>query len=99
MLQWVEKCLKPWVDSAPDGVVPYLLLDSFKVHQTQQVVQAIEETGCELDFISGGCTGLAQPLDVGINKPFKNQICGLWKQYMVDVGFKRLSLSLHCKLP
>ena len=86
MLKWVERCLKPWVESAPDGVVPYLLLDSFKVHQTQQVVQAIEETGCELDFIPGGCTGLAQPLDVGINKPFKNRIRGRWEQYMVDVG-------------
>ena len=86
MLLWVEKCLKPCVDSAPDGIVPYLLLDSFWVHQTQEVVQAIELTGCELDFIPGGCTGLAQPLDVGINKLFKNSIHGLWEQYMIDIG-------------
>ena len=86
MLLWVEKCLKPWVDSAPDGIVPYLLLDSFRVHQTHEVVQAIEQTRCKLDFIPGGCTGLAQPLDVGINKPFKNRVRGLWEQYMVDIG-------------
>ena len=59
MLLWIEKCLKLWVDSAPDGIIPYLLLDLFQVHQTQEVVQAIEQTGCELDFIPGGCTGLA----------------------------------------
>eukprot|EP00977_Amphora_coffeiformis_P025179 scaffold18518_cov153-Amphora_coffeaeformis.AAC.1 len=71
MLRWVEKCLKPWVETAPDDIIPYLIIDSFKVHQTAEVVQAIEVLGCEVDFIPGGCTGLAQPLDVGINKPFK----------------------------
>ena len=86
MLLWLEKCLKPWVDSALDGIIPYLLLDSFQVHQTQEAVQAIERTGCKFDCIPGRCTGLAQPLDVGINKPFKNRIHGLWEQYMVDIS-------------
>ena len=86
MLEWVRKCLMPWVEEAPENVVPYLMLDSFKVHQTAEVVQAIEETGCELDFIPGGCTGLAQPLDVGINKPFKSRVRNQWEEYMMDIG-------------
>ena len=53
MLQWMEKCLKPWVDGTPNRIVPYLLLDSFKLHQTQYVVHAIEKTGCKLDLIPG----------------------------------------------
>src|SRR5713226_4836320 len=27
-----------------------------------------------IDFIPGGCTGIGQPLDVGINRPFKQSI-------------------------
>ena len=48
MLLGVEMCLKLWVDSAPDRIIPYLLLDSFQVHQTQEVVQAIERRGANL---------------------------------------------------
>ena len=36
------------------------------------VVQAIEELGCKVMHIPGGCTCVLQPVDVGFNKPFKS---------------------------
>ena len=45
---------------------------------------AIAELGIEIIHIPGGCTGLAQPLDVGINKPFKSRVCVLWEEWMID---------------
>ena len=45
------------------------------------VTRQIETLGIEVDHIPGGCTGLAQPIDVGIGKPFKKQGVG-----MLDVG-------------
>ena len=36
------------------------------------VVEAVQELGVEVEHIPGGCTGLCQPVDVGVNKPFKN---------------------------
>ena len=38
------------------------------------VVNRIEELGCQVEHIPAGCTGMAQPVDVGINKPFKARI-------------------------
>ena len=32
MLQWVDRVHKPWSETVPENIVPYLLLDSYKVH-------------------------------------------------------------------
>jgi hypothetical protein len=37
------------------------------------VVRAIQELGVEVKFIPPGCTGLAQPINIGYNKSFKTQ--------------------------
>jgi hypothetical protein len=71
MLYWVDNILKPYVEQAPPGVVPYLLLDKYKCHYQGSVANAIEDIGVEWDIIPGGCTSLVQPIDVGIGKPWK----------------------------
>ena len=47
------------------------------------VVDAIQELGVEVEHIPGGCTCLCQPVDVGINKPFKKRIHDLWQTWMM----------------
>ena len=86
MLQWVEEVLEPWSKHVPAGIVPYLLLDSYKCHLMSSVVHAIQDLGIEVEHIPGGCTGLVQPLDVGVNKPLKNQIRRKWEEYMLEEG-------------
>ena len=86
MLQWVKEVLEPWSKHVPAGIVPYLLLDSYKCHLMSSVVHAIQDLGIEVDHIPGGCTGLVQPLDVGVNKPLKNQIRRKWEEYMLEEG-------------
>ena len=78
MLQWVKEVLEPWSKHIPPGIVPYLLLDSYKCHLMSSVVHAIQDLGIEVEHIPGGCTGLVQPLDVGVNKPLKNRIRRKW---------------------
>ena len=73
-LEWVEKCVKPWAESAREGIIPLLFLDRYKCHHQASVVNSIAELGVEVQFIHGGCTGLCQAVDVGVNKPFKNRI-------------------------
>lgn len=86
MLMWVDKVLKPWVKDCPPGIVPLLLLDHYKCHLMASVVNAIQDLGIEVDHIPGGCTGLVQPVDVGVNKPYKNRIRNKWEKYMLDEG-------------
>ena len=47
------------------------------------VTDAIADLGIEIISIPGGCTGLCQPLDVGINKPFKAGVRALWEEWMI----------------
>ena len=66
MLLWVDKILKPYVANVPPGIMPYLLLDKYQCHYQGSVSAEIEKLGIEWDIISGGCTGLVQPLMLGL---------------------------------
>ena len=86
MLMWAETVLKPYVDAAPEHVIPLLILDSYRCHMMASVVQAIQEMGVEVTHIPGGCTSLCQPVDVGFNKPFKTNVRRDWESWMLFDG-------------
>jgi hypothetical protein len=67
MLAWVDQVLQPYVKTAPEDIVPILILDSYQCHMMASVVQKIQELGVEVKHIPGGCTSLCQPVDVGFN--------------------------------
>ena len=45
MIEWVNKVLAPYVATAPDHVVPILILDMYRCHMMASVVQMIQELG------------------------------------------------------
>ena len=76
--------LKPYVATAPPGIMPLLFLDSYSVHQMASVNHAINDLGVEVIIIPPGCTGLTQPVDVGYNKPFKDRLRDQYKEWMME---------------
>ncbi|KAG7347041.1 DDE superfamily endonuclease [Nitzschia inconspicua] len=58
-------------------------------HWTDDVKERLEEIGITPYKIPPGCTYLVQPLDVGICKPFKDQVRSKWWQWMMDQGADR----------
>ena len=74
MLIRVEKVLKPYIESAPEGIVPLLLLDSYRCHVMASVVNEIQDLGVEVEHIPGSCMYLCQLVDIGINKPYKKHM-------------------------
>ena len=86
MLLWIDKVLAPYVAGAPTGVVPLLFLDSYQVHKMASVNAAINNLGVEVVIIPPGCTGLTQPVDVGFNKPFKNNVRDHYEEWMMEAG-------------
>ena len=48
MLAWVEGPLKAPVEQAPDGIIPLLVLDSYRCHMMASVVNRIQEMGVEV---------------------------------------------------
>ena len=102
MLMWVEMVLKPYVDTAPDNVVPLLILDSYCCHMMNSVVNVIQDLGVEVEHIPGGCTSLCQHVDIRINKPFKAFLHKSWEKWMIDEGIRSGTTSPHkrvdCKM-
>jgi hypothetical protein len=86
MLMWVDVILAPYIKTAPDGVRPILFLDSYRCHMMASVVQRAQDLGVEVIHIPGGCTGVCQPVDVGIGKPFKDRVTRCWETWMVESG-------------
>ena len=82
MLQWIETCLVPYLEEKPADTPAFLLLDHFSVHWTQNVQNRLQEIGITCHKIPAGCTGLVQPIDVGIGKPFKDRLKRQWSEWM-----------------
>ena len=76
--------LKPYVDTAPQNVVPVLFLDSYHCHMMNSAVNVIQDLGVEVEHIPGSCTSLCQPVDIGINKPFKAFLRKASEKWMID---------------
>ncbi len=84
MLDWLDDVLKPYVATAPVGIIPILFLDSFKVHHIGSIADAIQGLGVELEIIPPGCTGLVQPIDIGINKAFKANMRKIYTEWLLN---------------
>jgi hypothetical protein len=69
ILVWVNKIFGPYLVANPllEGMQPVLLLNSYRCHMMALVMLRIEAMGVHIIHIPGGCMGLTQPLDVGIN--------------------------------
>ena len=59
-----------------------MLLDTYKAHQVSEVVARINDLGCMVEYVPGGCTGLSQPMDIGICGPFKSIIKKNWLNWL-----------------
>ena len=85
MLVWAKECLGSFILLCPPpaGIVPVILRDSYRCHLMGSVVRAIQELGVEVIHIPGGCTGLLQPLNVGLNKPFMVRVRASWEEWIM----------------
>ena len=81
MLDWVERIWKPW--AATKKGTTYLLMDEFASHMTAKVKLAIYACDSEIDFIIAGYTSKLQVLDVGLNRPYKDEYRRQFEQFMV----------------
>ena len=68
IVEWITDYLAPALPPGPR----LLALDIAKFHCTNSVLQTLREHDITPSIIPAGCTGLVQPLDVSVNKPFKD---------------------------
>jgi len=87
-----EEMMSDWLREVyvkrPDGFFhksPSLLIyDSMRAHLTDAVKAKVKKTNSELAIIPGGLTKELQPLDIGINRPFKAKLRVAWEHWMTD---------------
>ena len=61
-----------------------LVYDAFEAHVTDTVKAAFKQETTDFAVIWGGLTSILQPLDVSLNKPFKDGVRKRWMQWMAD---------------
>ncbi|CAB4421032.1 unnamed protein product [Rhizophagus irregularis] len=63
-----------------------MVYDSFREHLEESVKTKFRDKGIDLAVIPGGLTSICQPLDVTINKPFKDNLRKEWHIWMAGSG-------------
>src|ERR1044071_9618435 len=63
-----------------------LVYDSFRGHLEESVKKKLHESRFDLAVIPSGLTSVCQPLDVTINKPFKDNLRKEWHIWMAGGG-------------
>ena len=61
-----------------------LVMDSMRAHITDTVKQAVKGRNSIPAVIPGGTTKYLQPLDISVNRPFKNTIRSEWERWMTS---------------
>lgn len=71
MVEWLKQ---------RDFTGKHLLLDSFSGHKSKAVLHQLNYT--DHTFIPPRCTSELQPLDIGVNKPFKDMLRAKWNNWI-----------------
>ena len=61
-----------------------LVLDAFKGHLTDSVKNQLHKMNTELVVFPGGMISVLQPMDVSINKPFKDRLRQQYLTWILD---------------
>jgi len=89
MEKFIDTILVPFMQER-FGTKCLLILDSFSVHRSDTIKNKLEHLGFDLLFIPTGMTGLLQPLDIAVNKPFKDRLKTSYSAWLEEQCFNGL---------
>lgn len=89
---WMDQAgVKLWIDNVwnkRNGGLrkehSLLVWDMFRSHLTNETKKHLKRSNTATAVIPGGLTSVLQPLDVSLNKPFKDRIRDEWNQWMME---------------
>ena len=90
LIDWINEMLVPALPPGPC----MLVLDVAKFYSTAEVLNTLRLHDIIPSRVPAGCTGLVQPLDVSVNKPF-NYILRDLLEDVLDIYEKQHQLSLR----
>lgn len=86
--KWITDELAPALNQEKEknSQASLLVLDSAGFHKTPMVLDVLRSHSIIPSVIPGGCTGLVQPLDTAVNKPFKEYLRNHTDEYYDTAG-------------
>lgn len=83
MREWIDCVWKPELQG-----VAMLLLGSLKIHHMKEVKDHLQGECCtSVQFVPPGATGICQPMDVAVMKPFKDRCRQRYLERVAEQGF------------
>lgn len=74
---WIQQGLGPNCDD----VRQILILDSYRPHTTPSMTERFDDLETDIITVPGGCTGLVQPINMHVNKVFKERLRRSWVEW------------------
>ena len=111
MRLFVDNTLAPYFEDAkaklnlPPTQRSLWMIDVWSVHRSEEFLDWMHthHPTILIDFVPGGCTGVAQPCDVGIQRPFKHITNQCYLEDMVGIVLTQIdsgdSISIDNRLP
>ena len=87
MQNYADNVLIPYIEDVRDALDLPLrqpavaVLDVFAAHRTDEFLKKLRDNAIIPIYVSAGCTGELQPLDVSTNLPFKNKLKESFQEY------------------
>ena len=83
-IEWIEHILVPFLEKKkqdlqiPPEQPSLCILDLFRAHRVEEVIDVFKKHNIRVTFVPGGCTGEVQPLDLSGNVEFKAELNTSW---------------------
>jgi hypothetical protein len=82
MKQWISLVIKHRERKIAPGKKGLLLIDRNTVHTSSEISKLLKAYNFDVKYLPPNTTSKLQPLDVGVNKPFKSQYSDLWNAWI-----------------
>ena len=83
---WLDKIYLPYINKDPLLGSGLLIMDKASSHINEDIIEKCTGQFCDVSILPSGCTSILQPLDISINKPFKNALKEKYIRYCIDKG-------------
>jgi len=115
MLRYIDTVILPYVNkqrsvlNKPDKAA-LCIFDVFRAHQSEALLQKLKDNNIWYVFVPASCTGELQPLDISVNKVYKEKLKAKFEQWYseqvevelnsgVDVMQSKVNLNLSLMKP
>ena len=90
---WIDQILHPYIQENGNSGKVLLFLDSYSAHLCPQTTNKLRIIGVKFHPLPPSTTPFTQPVNIGINKPFKDRLRQQWWEWIMRDGNSKAVIS------